>query len=136
MERNLVTNVAKVYRVWHEYAAAVKAGDLDRWISVWTEDGIRMPPNASRSIGLEQIRTSLEFDLRTFHFEEYTIQPDEIRILGNQAYAHGLYSATMIARVGGETIKVSGKFLTILTKQDDGFWKITVDCYNSNKPVS
>jgi uncharacterized protein (TIGR02246 family) len=135
MERNLVTNVAKVYQVWHEYAAAVKDGDLDRWISLWTEDGIRMPPHASRSVGLEQIRTSLEIDLQTFDFEEYTIQPDEIRILGNQAYTHGFYNATMTPKKGGLTIEISGKFLTILTKQDDGFWKITVDCFNSNKPA-
>lgn len=134
MERNLVSDVAQIYKVWKEYASAVNDGDMDRWISLWIEEGIRMPPDAPRSVGLPQIRVSIEPIFENINFEEFTINPDEIYILGDQAYSHGLFCTSMTPKTGGETIEVKGKFLTIFTKQSDGFWRIAVDCFNSNKP--
>ncbi len=134
MERNLVSDVAQIYKVWKEYAAAVNEGDMDRWISLWIEEGIRMPPDAPRSVGLPQIRVSIEQIFENINFEEFTINPDEIHILGDRAYSHGLFCTSMTPMTGGETIEFKGKFLTILTKQADGFWRIAVDCFNSNKP--
>lgn len=134
MERNLVSDVAQIYKVWKEYASAVNDGDMDRWISLWIEEGIRMPPDAPRSVGLPQIRVSLESIFENINFEEFSINPDEVHVLGDQAYSHGSYCTSMTPKTSGETIKVSGKYLTILTKQADGFWKIAVDCFNLDAP--
>ena len=132
MERNLVSDVAQIYKVWKEYAAAVNDGDIKRLISFWIEEGIRMPPDFPRSVGLAQIRVSLEPIFENINFEEFSINPDEVHVLGDQAYSHGSYCTSMTPKTGGETIEVSGKFLTIWTKQADGFWKIAVDCFNSD----
>lgn len=134
MERNLVSDVAQIYKVWKEYAAAVNDGDINRLISLWIEEGIRMPPDFPRSVGLPQIRVSIEPIFENINFEEFIINPDEIHILGDRAYSHGLFCTSMTPKTGGETIEFKGKFLTILTKQADGFWRIAVDCFNSNKP--
>lgn len=134
MERNLVSDVAQIYKVWKEYAAAFNDGDMDRWISLWIEEGIRMPPDAPRSVGLPQIRVSIQQIFENINFEEFTINPDEVHVMGDQAYSHGSYCTSMTPKTGGETIEVSGKYLTILTKQADGFWKIAVDCFNSDAP--
>ncbi len=131
----MVSDVAQVYELWNEYAAAANDGDMERWISLWIVDGIRMPPNEPRSVGLEQIRESLEPVFELFDFEEFTINPDEVRILGDQAYSHGLYRTSMTPKAGGDTIEVSGKFLTILAKQADGSWKIAIDCFNCDAPT-
>ena len=48
----------------NDYAAAVTAGDMERWMSLWAESGIQMVPDApSRS--KEQTRVAMEpfFDL-------------------------------------------------------------------------
>ena len=55
-----------------------------------------------------------------FDFDEFTINPEEVRILGDRAYSHGLYGFSMTPKAGGDTIELSGKFLTILEKQADG----------------
>jgi ketosteroid isomerase-like protein len=31
---------------------------------------------------------------------------------------------------GGDTLVLNGNFLSILEKQDDGSWKIAIDCFN------
>lgn len=135
MERNLVSDVAQIYKVWKEYAAAVNDGDSNRLVSLWIEEGVRMPPDVPRSVGLRQIRLSIEPVFENINFEEFAINPDEVHILGDQAYSHGLYCTSMTPKTGGETIEVSGNFLTIFSKQTDGFWKIAIDCFNSNAPT-
>jgi ketosteroid isomerase-like protein len=48
-----------------------------------------------------------------------------------RAYSHGTYAFTMTSRrEGGDTLEISGKFLTILEKQVDGSWKIAIDRFN------
>lgn len=136
MERDLVSDIAKIYQVWKAYAAAIREGDLERWLTFWSSRGIRMAPEQPRRVGLEQIRQSIEPQFREFHFEEFVVQPDEVRILGDHAYSHGSIKSLMSPRSGGAPLEENIKFLTILTRGPDGSWRITLDCFNTNGPSS
>lgn len=127
-------DVAKAEEVWDEYAAAVNDEDIERWMALWIEDGIRLPPDKPRAVGLEQIRASAEPVFANFDLEKFTINPEETRILGDRAYSHGLYGFSMTPKAGGDTVELRGKFLTILEKQADGSWKIAIDCFNYSPP--
>lgn len=135
MERKMVTDVAKVYEVWNEYAAAANDGDLERWMALWIDDGIQMAPDVPRRVGTDEIREGMQpvFDL--FDMSNMVIDTEEVRILGDRAYSHGTYVFEMGPKEGGETKSYSGKFLDILEKQVDGSWKIAIDCHNYNMPV-
>jgi uncharacterized protein (TIGR02246 family) len=133
MERMKNIDVALVYRLLYESAAALTAGDMERWIAFWTDDGIQMPPGAPRNVGKEQIRRAIQPLLDQYDYG-MTIRPDEVQVLGERAYSHGLYAFAMTPKKGGDAAEVSGKFLTILEKQIDGFWKIAIDCFNYNAP--
>ena len=128
-------DVALIYELWDEYAAAANAGDFERWMSLWIEDGIQMPPDVPRRVGKAGIRREMQpvFDL--FNMSKMTIQTEEVRILGDRAYSHGTYTFDMTPKEGRETKSYSGKFLDILEKQVDGSWKIAIDCHNYNMPV-
>ena len=134
MERMQVVDVAQVYELWNEYAAAVTVGDMERWIALWIDDGIQMPPGAPRRVGKEQIRAEMQLRLDLFD-RKMTIQPDEVQVLGDRAYSHGSYEFTLTPKAGGDTIEGNGKFLTILQRQIDGSWKIAIDCYNYDAPL-
>ena len=134
MERNMVSEVAKVYELWNEYAAACHAGDFERWLSLWTDDVIQMPPDVPRRVGKDQIRKAYQPSFDLFDFSNMIINTDEVRILGDQAYSHATYTFDMTPKEGGETTSYSGKFLDILEKQVDGSWKIAIDCHNYNEP--
>ena len=128
-------NVAKVKEAFDNYAAAALDGDLESWISLWSEYGRRMAPNAPVSVGVEQIRASVEPGFELFNFVEFDINTEEVQVLGDWAYSHGAYSYSMMPKSGGDAIEDSGKFLTIFEKQDDGSWKIAVDSFSSSLPA-
>ena len=134
IERVQVADVAQVYELWNEYAAAANDGDMERWISLWIDDGIQMPPGAPRRVGKAEIRREMQplFDL--FNTSKMIIHTEEVRILGDRAYSHGTYEFEITPKEGGKTKSCSGKFLDILEKQVDGSWKIAIDCHNCNAP--
>ena len=133
-ERVRNIDVGLVYELWNEYAAAANDGDLARWISLWCEDGIQMPPGALRRVGREQIRQEMQRLFDEFTTSNMVIHTEEIRILGDRAYAHGTLEYEITPREGGETMSYSVKFLDVLEKQVDGSWKIAIDCFNYSPP--
>lgn len=120
--------------VWNTYASALNAGDMDRWISLWIEDGIQMPPDAPRNIGKEKIRAFLDNLVNLFQWK-MAINCDEVRETDDWGFARGTYTVELTPKEEGEIMKGSGKFLTILEKQDDGSWKIARDIFNYNAPL-
>ena len=135
MGRTKNSDVAQIYELWGNYAAEWSpGGDFERWMALWIPDGIQLPPDAPRNMGKEQIRAGNQpgFDETDW---EMTVYPDEVRVLGDQAYTHGTYDFTFTPKEGGKTTEGSGKFLTILEKQVDGSWKIAIDCFNFDAPL-
>jgi uncharacterized protein (TIGR02246 family) len=135
MGRKMASDVAQVYKVWDEYAAAVHAGDLERWMDLWIDDAIQMPPDVPRRIGKDAIREGMKPGFESFDMSNMVIQTEEVKILGDRAYSHGTYTFDMMPKGGGESMSLSGKFLDILEKQPNGSWKIAVDCHNYNEPT-
>jgi uncharacterized protein (TIGR02246 family) len=134
MERNMASDVAQVYELWNEWAAAAHAGDLERWMSLWIDDAMQMAPDAPPRVGKEQIRAANQPSFDLFIMSNMVVDTGEVRILGDQAYSHGTYTFDMAPKEGGKTTSYSGKFLDILVKQTDGSWKIAIDCHNYNEP--
>ena len=134
MEREMVSDVAQVYELWNEYAAAAHDGDLERWMSLWIDDGLQMAPQAPPRVGIEQIRAAMQPTFDLFIMSNMVINIEEVRILGDRAYSHGTYVFDMSPKEGGETTSLSGKFLDIVVKQADGSWKIAIDCHNYSEP--
>ena len=133
MERNLAADVAKVYEIWEAYIESMQSGNFELWLSLWIEDGIQMPPDVPRRMGLQQIRAEMRPWFDNFNMSNSTINTEEVRILGDRAYSHGTYTYDITPKAGGETMHISGKFLDILEKQADGSWKISIDCHNYNR---
>jgi len=135
MERIQISDRAKIDKLWDEFAAAMNAGDLERWIDLWIEEGIQMPPETPRRAGRTLIRSEMKPSFDLFDMQ-MAIYPDDIQVLGDQAFTHGLYELVMIPKEGGDRIEIKGKFLTILKKQVGGSWKIAIDCFNNDAPSS
>jgi uncharacterized protein (TIGR02246 family) len=130
LERVEVAEVAQVYQLWNEYAAAANAGDLERWLALWADDAIQMPPGVPCLVGKAEIRSAMQSMFDQFDTSKMVIQAEEIRVLPGQAYAHGTFEFQRSARNRKEATRYCGKFLDILEKQIDGSWKIAIDCHN------
>jgi uncharacterized protein (TIGR02246 family) len=126
---------AAVNDIWNQYASSLNSGDVDRWISLWTEDGVQMPPDTPPVIGRSQIRTTMKAILDCFVFD-FAVTPQEVGTAGDWAFSRGIYKATLTPREGGNAVLVDGKYMSILQRQADGSWKIHRDIFNSNTPPS
>jgi uncharacterized protein (TIGR02246 family) len=120
-----------VENVWKEYAASLNAGDIDRWMALWTEEGVQLPPDEPPVVGKEKIRARNGAVLQMFAFD-IGITNQEVSTAGDWAYSRGSYRATLTPRQGGTAIPVDGKYMTILNRQPGGAWKIHRDIFNSN----
>ncbi len=133
-ERGDVEDVtAAVNDIWNQYSSSLNSGDLDAWMSLWTEDGVQMPPGEPPVIGKDQIRARNGASLDQFTFS-MAITNEEVEVAGDWAFARGTYTATLTPKEGGEPIPIDGKYMTILQRQPDGAWKIHRDIFNSNVP--
>ena len=129
-------DVVQLEEIWNEYEASVISGDFERWISLWDDDGIQMPPDEPRHIGKEQIGAANRpaFEDTSFEMNEFVINADEFRIGGDWAHSYGTGRWSMTPKEGGDTIEVAGKFSSTFKRQADGSWKIAYDSFNSNVP--
>ena len=130
-EANLEADIAAINDIWSQYSSSVNAGDLDQWISLWTEDGVQMPPNESPVVGKDQIRVGMKGALDQFTFD-IDITNAEVGVAGSWAFSRGTFTRTDTPKEGGQPVFFDGKYMSILERQADGSWKIHRDIFNSN----
>ena len=124
-------DAAAINAIWSTYESSLEADDIDAWLSLWTENGVQMPPNEAPVVGKDQLRERNGAALQQFTFE-MDITNEEVVVVEDLAYSRGVYTAMLTPKDGGQSIPVDGKFMTILHRQPDGGWKIHRDIFNSN----
>jgi len=129
-------DITAIKEVLNQYAVGVNTGDFDLWISLWADDGVRMPPDAPTQIGKEQIRKEQKpgFDKMNLDITIHSIE--EAKVYGDLGLTRCTYTLKVTPKAGGETIIAmpDGKALTLYERQSDGSWKIKYDIFNSNAP--
>lgn len=122
---------AAINEIWKEYSASLNAGDMNRWVALWTDDGVQMPPDEPAVVGKDRIRARNQAVADRFKFD-IGITNEEVRTAGDWAFARGTYKASLTPQQGGKPIPIDGKYMTILARQRDGSWKIHRDIFNAN----
>ena len=76
------SDIEAIKETLNQYAAGVNTGDFDRWISLWADDGVQMPPDTSSRVGKEQIREGMKpaFDQMNLDITIHSIE--EAKIFG------------------------------------------------------
>lgn len=121
-----------VNEIYEQYASSLKSGDADRWIALWSDEGVQMPPGSPPVIGKEEIGAGTVAFLDAFTVDSFEIHIDEIQLAGDLAFARGTYSGAYTPKDGGEGFAEDGKYLTVFQRQPDGSWKIYRDIFNLN----
>ena len=117
-----------------EFIAAYNAGDASILASLFTEDGVVMPPNSSAANGKEAVQS-----FYAVHFEQFTgtlaVSSEEHEVAGDWAFERGSYTVTLTPKAGGTPTDDEGKYLLISRRQPDASWRIARHIWNSNNPV-
>ena len=115
------------------YTLACNTGDIDLYMSYYTDDGVQMPPEAPIRIGSEQIRAAMEPALTLFN-SKVPVYPQEAEITGDWAFGRCDYSISVTPKEGGPTTTFQGKDLDIFKRQADGSWKSSMSHWSYNGP--
>lgn len=111
------------------------AGDLDAWLSTFTEDAIVMAPNLPAVTNKLAIRQWYAPYFEQFHLHE-EVDDREVEVAGDWAYIYAHWTWTLTPKNGGEAATDIGKSIWILRRQPDGSWRIARAIYNSDNPLS
>ena len=112
----------------------LNAHSLKDWSAVaatYTEDAVLHPPNAVPVKGRDAIRDWFEENEKHTSLELETVEVD---IRGDLAYVWGL-SRISIEEPGTEPVILSGKYLDIRRRQDNGDWLISVDMFSPSEEL-
>jgi uncharacterized protein (TIGR02246 family) len=127
-------DIVAIEDVLNQYTLAMETGDLDHWMSLYTDDTIKMLPDEPAVFGKEDLRASMKPLFDNFIFEEMVLSDVEIQVAGDWAFCRCNFTATMTPKAVGELLYMNAKDLCIYRRQADGSWKISRDCWNSNVP--
>ncbi len=116
-----------------DYTAAVAAGDLQRFLSVFPDDVVVMPPDHPTARGRDAFTTFVKPFFDEFTLLE-TISYEEIRVAGDWAVGTFTYSFTTTRKAGGAASEELGKGIWLFRRSEDGAWKITHAVWNRDEP--
>ncbi len=127
-------NLAAIRAIISDFMSSYNEADVDTFSALFTEDAIRMPPNAPVIVGRQRIRENMITTFATFD-GEVTVNQEEARFSGDFAITRGTWAVTLTPKAGGEAQSDVGKWLTMIERQEDGSWKIARNIWNSDRPV-
>ena len=118
-----------------EWTDAWSTADLEKIVSVYAADSVRIPPNEAAEEGKDAIRASFLKML-----DEYTVEPTidivDLRVSGDLAYVRSAYSVTLTPKEDGDPLRDSGSWVVVFQRQPDGAWRVISDIWNSDNPPS
>ena len=117
--------------LYEEYGESLLAADADRYGAMWTEDGIRMPPDKPDIAGRVAIRNGVREALSEVKYLSYNIEVLEIVVSGQQAFGRGTFTSSVVKHSDhSEVIHRRGKFLSVFLRSADGLWRFYRDSFH------
>lgn len=113
------------------FSEALMNGDYDFVVNAYTEDAKIFPNGAKILAGHEAIRkywTPPADSKRKMTYHKVT--PDEIKIIGNEAYDYGYYEGKSMGEDGKE-YPFKGKYVITWKEVESDVWKMYLDIWNS-----
>ena len=131
---NLETDLKGIDRVRQTHVAAVNSTNAEAWVTMFTEDGVQMPPFAPANIGKKMMINWIRGFLDLFGLEGFALSVAELQIKGDWAFERGTYTIKFTHKPSGNVIPDVGKYITIWQRLPDGAWGMARDIWNSDNP--
>ena len=111
---------------------AYNAGDVEKIVALYAEDGVLMPPHAAVATGHAAIRAFLTADTAGAKAAGVKLVPGATiaGVAGDTGWESGSYT---VADASGATVD-SGSYLSV-SRKVNGKWLYVRDTYNSDRPL-
>ena len=111
--------------------AANNAGDVARWVGLFARDFVYLASSAPAVTSRDSLVEVAKAGFR--HKAAVRIQPIEIKVKGDWAYARNAVSGSVTLARSGQVVTVDVKQLAVYTRESDGQWRIARLMSNSNR---
>ncbi len=123
-----------IKKITDDFNAAINAGNIDKLVSLYTDDAVRIPPNKPALVGKEAIRSLFQEQL-----DQFTVQNEgvivDLKVSGDLAFVRGSWTSINTPKTGGEPLKFNGNFVSIIQKQPDGSWKTICNSWSNEQLI-
>jgi uncharacterized protein (TIGR02246 family) len=130
---DLVKEEAAIRATDAQWLAAVKARDVEKTVSYWSDDATILPPDSPPVVGKKAIR---DYVAGAFAMPEFSItwELDKVVVAraGDMAYATANDVITFKG-ADGKVASMKARAVVVWQKQADGSWKVVVDIWNAGK---
>jgi ketosteroid isomerase-like protein len=117
-----------IRKVDADFVVAFNAKEIDKILSMYTDNSVFMPPNAPMLRGIQPLK-SFFADLFTRSASDLKMEPVDLAGHGPIAYQSGTYSLTTAGT------RDRGKFLFVMRKMGDT-WRFEYTIWSSDLPRS
>ncbi|HUI31810.1 MAG TPA: SgcJ/EcaC family oxidoreductase [Candidatus Acidoferrales bacterium] len=128
-------DVQEINSLTHEWETAIKAKDINRLLSLMTDDVVFLAPKALPIKGKNGVEEVYRTMFAGFDIEQES-RYEEIQVIGSWAFAWGTDSLTFTPAAGGDSVKMKGHCVTILQRQAGGAWKFARGINNMSQESS
>jgi len=119
-----------VRKVTLDWALACNSRQLDDLVSTYAADALVLRPNHPAVRGTAAIREFF-FNALDSGFGEVELDPMRVEVVGDVAYEAGRCKM-LVPVVVGKRREERGKYLTVLSRQPNGEWRIVSDCWSTD----
>ncbi len=127
-------DIEAIKKMPDDFNAAINAGDIDKLVSLFTDDAVRIPPNEPALIGKEAIRGLFQQQLNQFTVQNEGVIVD-LKVSGDLAFYRGSWTSINTPKDGGEPLKYNGSFVSVIQKQPDGSWKAICNSFSNEQLI-
>ena len=125
-------DIADIEAMYEPFTSSMIARDWDRFLALYTEDTVVMPPHSPALMGRQAIREWAEALPPVTAFVGMT---DEIVGRGDMAFVRGRFEMTFDIPGVPEPVTDVGSFIEIRQRQPDGQWLLARDIFNTDLPA-
>ncbi len=129
-------DIAAIKAIASDYGKAASAGDAKAVANNYTDDAVRLEPNAPKLAGKAAISSAWQSFLDKYTTDEQDVVED-VWAVNNLAVARGTYVVKSTPKIpGGSVLDDKGKWIAIYRRQAGGDWKIAADIWNTDQLVA
>ena len=122
-----------IFELEEQYAAATNSSDVDEFDDILADDAMLMMPDRPAVSGRDTIVAHQREFFRSIKASIKSVVA-EIELLDSIVYVRGAFNYAMAPKMGGEAVKMRGKYINLYKRDEMKQWRLWRSINNIDHP--